>query len=182
MLYHSFDRLLLLSFSYLMVKWGKPFVQIESRFQIALFFLFYRNFQLSPLIWFYLMFQAPSSPLIRTPRLFGTQEYALSATSYFDEVLYHLITMEQKKRTSNDSKELLKFVNWSSCLSLKKCVDIPEWGRGIIKLSPSSIPFSVSVAGLLSNCLSVLSGCKIAATSIPKWVRSSKDPCSVFSF
>ena len=57
------------------------------------------------------MFQAPSSPLIRAPRLFGTEEYALSATTYFDEVLYHLITMEQKKRTSNDSKELLKFVN-----------------------------------------------------------------------
>ena len=67
MLYHSFDTLLLFSFSYLMVKWGKSFVKIVSGFQIALLFLFYRNFQPTspraransdpPLIWFYLMFQ-----------------------------------------------------------------------------------------------------------------------------
>ena len=40
MLYHSFEMLLLLSFFYLMVKPGKSFVKIRSRFQIALFFLF----------------------------------------------------------------------------------------------------------------------------------------------
>ena len=44
MLYHSFQRLLLLSFFYLMVKSSKLFVKIGSRFQIALFFLFYRIF------------------------------------------------------------------------------------------------------------------------------------------
>ena len=48
MLYHSLETLLLLSFFYLMVKSGKSFVEIGSRFQIALFFLFYRNFQSLP--------------------------------------------------------------------------------------------------------------------------------------
>ena len=65
MLYHSFEKLLLLIFFfYLMTKSNKSFVKIWSCFQIALFFLFYRNFQPlrffrpppppSPLIWSYL--------------------------------------------------------------------------------------------------------------------------------
>ena len=37
-LYHSFEMLLLLSFFYLMVKSGKPFVLTGSYFQIALFY------------------------------------------------------------------------------------------------------------------------------------------------
>ena len=45
MLYQSFETLLLLSFFYLMVKSGKSFVKIGSRFQIALLFLSYRNFR-----------------------------------------------------------------------------------------------------------------------------------------
>ena len=49
MLYHSFETLLLLSFFYLMVKSGKSFVKIGSRFQIALLFLSYRNFRPPPL-------------------------------------------------------------------------------------------------------------------------------------
>ena len=77
LLYHSFETLLLLNFFYLMVKSVKSFVKIGSRFQIALLFLFYRNFYAPPatysyppprpLIWFYLMLQiSPPSPLIRT--------------------------------------------------------------------------------------------------------------------
>ena len=37
MLYHSFETLLFLSFFYLTVKSGKPFVKIEFHFQIAFF-------------------------------------------------------------------------------------------------------------------------------------------------
>ena len=64
MLYHSFKTLLLLSFFYLMVKSGKSFVKIGSRFQIALFFLFYQNFHPPPLsppayLILPLMFQPP---------------------------------------------------------------------------------------------------------------------------
>ena len=79
MLYHSFETLLLLSFFYLMVKSGKSFVKIGSRFQIALLFLSYRNFRPPP---------PPDPPFIMTPieplpllptrtllHLFGTQVY-----------------------------------------------------------------------------------------------------------
>ena len=45
MLYYSFEKLFLLGLFYLIVKSGKSFVIIGPRFQIALFFLFYRNFQ-----------------------------------------------------------------------------------------------------------------------------------------
>ena len=51
MLYHSFEMLLLLSFFYLMVKSGKPFVLTGSYFQIALFY-FTKNLNApAPFIW-----------------------------------------------------------------------------------------------------------------------------------
>ena len=46
MLYHSFERLLL-SFFYLMVKSGKSFVKIGSRFQIAVFYFISSKFPTS---------------------------------------------------------------------------------------------------------------------------------------
>ena len=71
---------LLLSLFYLMVKPSKSFVKMGSCFQIALFFLFYQNFQLpaySDLPFAYLILPnvpthlpfhpTPSAPLIRTP-------------------------------------------------------------------------------------------------------------------
>ena len=57
-LYHIFETLLLLSFFYLMVKSGKSFVKTGSCFQIALFFLFYRNFKPN----------TPPTHLFRVPR------------------------------------------------------------------------------------------------------------------
>ena len=56
-LYLSFETLLLWSFFYLIVNSGKSFVKIGSYFQIALFFLFYRNFQPTPQL-----FPTPPSP------------------------------------------------------------------------------------------------------------------------
>ena len=50
MLYHSFETLLLLRFFYLMVKSGKSFIKIGSRFQIALLLLFDRIFHPTPAI------------------------------------------------------------------------------------------------------------------------------------
>ena len=67
MLYHSFETLLLLSFFYLMAKSGKSFVKIGSRFQIALFFLFYRNFHPTPLL-------IRTPPFVRDPRVPRMQE------------------------------------------------------------------------------------------------------------
>ena len=77
LLYHSFETLLLLNFFYLMVKSVKSFVKIGSRFQIALLFLFYRNFYAPPATYSYSppppaylilpnVANLPPSPLIRT--------------------------------------------------------------------------------------------------------------------
>ena len=68
-IYHSFETLVLLSLFYLMVKSCKSFVKIGSRFQIALFFLFYQNFQPPP----------PAYLILRnvpTPRLLGPPVYS----------------------------------------------------------------------------------------------------------
>ena len=73
-IYHSFETLLLLSFFYLMVKSGKSFVKIGSSFQIALFFLFNRNFQPPPPAYLILP-NVPTHRLLGPPRLFGTQGY-----------------------------------------------------------------------------------------------------------
>ena len=71
MLYHSFKTLLLLSFFYLMVKSGKSFVKIGSRFQIALFFLFYQNFHPPPIPTRLFDFtpNVPTTPFILNPRV-----------------------------------------------------------------------------------------------------------------
>ena len=62
--------LLLLSFFYLMVKPGKSFVKIRSRFQIALFFLF---IEISNTLYLFdFKCPPPPPPVIRIPRLFGT--------------------------------------------------------------------------------------------------------------
>ena len=62
-----------------MVKSGKSFVKIESRLQIALFFLIYRNFQpLSPPAYpppvYLILPNVPVSPFIWYPR---AQEYTI---------------------------------------------------------------------------------------------------------
>ena len=78
----------LLSFFYLMVKSGKSFVKIESRFQIALFLLFYRNFHPPPRLFRPLanliLPNVLTPSLFPTPRLLGSsclvgmQEYLYS--------------------------------------------------------------------------------------------------------
>ena len=66
---------------YLMVKSGKSFAKIRSCFQIALFFLFYRNFHplapssLIPSPLTYLILPNVPNPRLSGLRLFGTQEY-----------------------------------------------------------------------------------------------------------
>ena len=69
MLYHSSETLSLLSFFYLMVKLGKPLFKIGFHFQIALFFLFYRNFYPRPPTLTAYLFgpNVPSPPLIWNP-------------------------------------------------------------------------------------------------------------------
>ena len=95
MLYHSSETLSLLSFFYLMVKLGKPLFKIGFHFQIALFFLFYRNFYPRPPTLTAYLFgpNVPSPPWIRTPppppRLFGTQEYAENC-KIFCKIIMHV--------------------------------------------------------------------------------------------
>ena len=79
MLYHNFETLLLFSFFYLMVKSGKSFVKIGYRFQLAPFLFILskfppltRSFRPPPLPTYLILPNVPTSPLIRTSRLFGT--------------------------------------------------------------------------------------------------------------
>ena len=90
MLYYSFEKLFLLGLFYLIVKSGKSLVIIGSRFQIALFFWFYRNFQpLTSLIptlplsypspYFILPnVTTPPPPAYYNPLFIRTQEYLIS--------------------------------------------------------------------------------------------------------
>ena len=81
MLYYSFEKLFLLGLFYLIVKSGKSLVIIGSRFQVALFFWFYRNFQpLTSLIptlplsypsAYLVLPNVTTPPLTTTPCLFG---------------------------------------------------------------------------------------------------------------
>ena len=69
---------------FLMVKSGKSFVKIRSRFQVSIFSLFYRNFQHPPTPAYLILPNFPTPPpffplrlLGPSPPLFGTQEYGI---------------------------------------------------------------------------------------------------------